>query len=156
MTNITAKDHHYMQLALAQAGKAYALEEVPVGALIVSQERIIASTHNLVQHAQNATAHAEMVAFQMACKQKKSKYLTDCTLYVTLEPCPMCAMASHWLQLERIVFAAHDPKKGYQLIPSPLLHPRTRVSSGLLAKESQAYLQKFFQHLRKQKKLEQG
>ena len=152
MTDQTAKDHHYMELALAQAAKAYTLQEVPVGALIVSQDQIIARTHNLVQHDQNATAHAEMHAFQAACSQKKSKYLTDCTLYVTLEPCPMCAMASHWLQLARIVFAAHDPKKGYQLVPYPLLHPRTQVTSGVLADESQTYLQNFFQTLRQPQK----
>ncbi|MEM9569716.1 MAG: nucleoside deaminase [Bacteroidota bacterium] len=152
MEDQVAKDHHYMQLALAEAESAYALAEVPIGALIVSQDQIIARTHNLVQHQQDATAHAEMRAFQAACAQKKAKYLTDCTLYVTLEPCPMCAMASHWLQLARIVFAAHDPKKGYQLVPYPLLHPRTQVTSGILAHKSEACLQQFFQALRTTKK----
>ena len=153
MEDQVAKDHHYMQLALAEAEKAYTLAEVPVGALIVSQDQIIARTYNLVQRQRDATAHAEMRAFQTACKQKKSKYLTDCTLYVTLEPCPMCAMASHWLQLARIVFAANDPKKGYQLVPYPLLHPRTQVTAGILAHKSQACLQQFFQALRGNKSL---
>ena len=146
------RDADYMELALAKAKQAYDMKEVPVGAVVVYGGEVMGQAHNRVEALQDATKHAELLALQEACKQLGVKYLKDCTLYVNLEPCPMCAMAAYWLQLSRLVFGANDDKRGYQRVSHSLLHPQTEVVSGLLAAESEILLQKFFQKLRKEKK----
>ncbi len=142
-------DRDYMQIALQEAEKACAIQEIPVGAIVVCQGRIIARAHNQVEMLQDATAHAEILASTMAFSYLGSKYLTTCTLYVTLEPCCMCAGALYWAQLGRLVFGAQDQEKGYGRLDASLLHPRTAVRSGICAKESTAQLQTFFKNLRK-------
>ena len=143
---------YFMQLALAEADQAAAQGEVPVGAVLVHQNRVIAANHNRVEAQQRATAHAELLVLHMACGLLQRKYLPDCTLYVTLEPCPMCAMAIFWSQLGQLFFGASDPKRGYRCWHPNLLHPKTNWSAGCCAKESQAKLQLFFQKLRKSPK----
>lgn len=133
-----------MKEALKEARKAYDLEEVPVGAVIVNQDRIIARAHNMTQQLQDVTAHAEMIAITSASNYLGAKYLVDCTLYVTLEPCVMCAAALKWAQLDRIVFGAADPREGFSLIDRPLLHVKTELVPGILAEPSAALLKQFF------------
>ena len=118
-------------------------DEVPVGAIIVTGTQIIAKAHNLVERLNDPTAHAEMQAITSACNHFGSKYLTDCTLYVTLEPCPMCASASHWAQIGRIVYGASDPKLGFTLFPG-ILHPRTECYSGVHGDKAGNLLKLFF------------
>lgn len=134
-----------MQEALKEARKAFDADEVPVGAIIVSDNRIIARGHNLTERLTDVTAHAEMQAITAAAGYLGGKYLTDCTLYVTLEPCLMCAGALHWAQIKRIVFGAHDQKRGYQRIATPVLHPKTQVEGGVMEAECAALLKTFFQ-----------
>ena len=142
-------DEHYMQEALKEAKKAFELGEIPVGAVVVCKNRIIARAHNLTEQLNDPTAHAEMLAITSACATLNSKYLTDCTLYVTLEPCPMCAGASSWSQIPKIVIGASDPKRGYSCYHEKLVHPHAEVSQGLFAKESEELLKEFFLKLRK-------
>lgn len=140
-------DVPFMRLALDQARLAYQKDEVPVGAVIVCQGRVIARSHNLTQTLNDPTAHAEMQAITAACHYLGGRYLDQCTLYVTLEPCPMCAAALAWAQLGRLVYGADDPKRGYNLVQGaakPLLHPKTAVQKGLLSDESAALLKDFF------------
>lgn len=137
-------DEYYMQEALKEAVRASEKDEVPVGALIVWNNRIIARAHNLVETLHDPTAHAEMQAFTSATSSIGGKYLGECTLYVTLEPCVMCAGASYWVQIGRIVFGAEDEKRGYSLVRHPLLHPKTVVQGGILKKECRHLLQSFF------------
>ena len=146
---MASDDIYFMQVALQQARKAYVVQEVPVGAVIVLDGKIVAQAHNSVQALQDATAHAELLALHQAFENLGQKYLPACTLYTTLEPCPMCAGAGYWAQLGRLVFGAKDPKKGYGLWQQPLLHPKTEVVQGVLAEESTQLLQQFFQNLRK-------
>lgn len=138
-------DLYYMQCALAAAKKAYYADEVPVGAVLVYQGQIISQAHNQVEKKKDATQHAELLVLQAACQDLEKKYLPSCVLYVTLEPCAMCAMASYWVHLGRIVFGAADPKQGYRSIQPSLLHPKTSLHHGLLAEESKQLLQAFFQ-----------
>lgn len=145
---------HFMQEALLQAQKAYKIHEVPVGAVIVCDNVIVAYAHNNVQAMKDATAHAELLALRLACNKLQAKYLPTCTLYVTLEPCPMCATATYWTQIGQIIFATKDPKKGYSLWEKPLLHPKTKVTQGILTQTSSQLLQKFFQKLRKKPTIE--
>ncbi|HNY07568.1 MAG TPA: nucleoside deaminase [Bacteroidales bacterium] len=137
-------DETFMKEALKEAAKALAKNEVPIGAVIVCQNRIIARAHNLTETLNDPTAHAEMLAFTAATSFIGAKYLTDCTLYVSVEPCVMCAGASFWMQIPRIVFGAKDPKRGYSLINQNLLHPKTVVTSGILEKECAALIKNFF------------
>ncbi len=137
-------DEYFMRQALAEARKAYDEEEIPVGAIIVCNDSIIARAHNLTEHLADVTAHAEMQAFTAAAEYLGGKYLTDCTLYVTLEPCVMCAGAAGWTQLGRIVYGASDPKRGFERLGRSMLHPRTEVTPGILADESEALLKAFF------------
>lgn len=137
-----------MQKALEEAQRAGERQEVPVGAVVVSRQRIIGRGHNLTEQLRDVTAHAEMQAITAASSHLGSKYLTECTLYVTLEPCVMCAGALYWAQLERVVFAADDPKRGYRLQLKGL-HPKTQVESGLMAEQSTDLLQEFFRARRK-------
>lgn len=137
-----------MREALKEAKKAFDADEVPVGAVIVANDRIIARAHNLTERLTDVTAHAEMQAITAAANALGGKYLTDCTLYVTLEPCVMCAGAIHWAQFARIVFGAYDAKRGYQRVGMNLLHPKTTVEGGLLEMEAAALLKEFFQRKR--------
>src|SRR6187431_2336000 len=129
-------DEYFMREALKEAAKALEIGEVPVGAVVVCQNRIIARTHNQTEKLTDATAHAEMLAITSAANYLGSKYLSECTLYVTLEPCVMCAGALHWSQLQKLVIGARDIQRGYSLIPTPILHGKTEVISGVKAKES--------------------
>ena len=124
-----------MREALAEAKAALAEEEIPIGAVVVCKGRIIGKGHNMVERLHDATAHAEMIAITAATESLGGKYLQDCTLYVTVEPCPMCAAALNWSQVSRIVYGASDPRRGYSLFSPSLLHPRTEVLSGILAEE---------------------
>ena len=128
-------DERFMRDALCEAKEAAAEDEVPIGAVIVSKGRIIAKGHNMTERLHDPTAHAEMIAVTAATEALGGKYLQDCTLYVTVEPCPMCAAALCWAQIGRIVYGAPDPKRGFSLYSPSLLHPRTEVSSGILAEE---------------------
>lgn len=141
-------DDYFMREALKEAQKALEIGEVPVGAIIACRNRIIARAHNQTEKLTDATAHAEMIAVTAAANYLGSKYLNECTMYVTLEPCVMCAGALHWVQLQRLVFGASDLQRGYSLIKSPLLHPKTEVAKGIAAAEAKKLIDKFFQRLR--------
>lgn len=150
MGNITTgnSDEYFMKQALMEAEKAKNRDEVPVGAVIVSNGQIIARGHNLTETLNDATAHAEMQAFTSAANHLGGKYLNNCTLYVTLEPCPMCAAASYWVQLGEIVYGASDPKRGFSLLGQGLLHPKTSNRGGVLAEECGLLLTAFFRKKR--------
>ncbi|MDR3351316.1 MAG: nucleoside deaminase [Prevotellaceae bacterium] len=137
-----------MREALKEAMTAFGKDEVPVGCVIVSGSGIIARAHNLTETLNDPTAHAEMQAITAAAQVVGGKYLNDCTLYVTLEPCPMCAGALFWAQIGKIVYGAADPKRGFSLSGASLLHPKTIVESGVLAGESARLLQRFFRKKR--------
>lgn len=139
-----------MRAALREAEAALAADEVPIGAVIVADGKIIARGHNQVERLNDVTAHAEMLAFTAAASHLGGKYLRDCTLYVTLEPCPMCAAAAGWTQITRIVFGAFDPKKGYSTADKApgVLHPATQVSGGVLEEECAGLLTGFFKSKR--------
>ena len=139
---------YYMRAALVEANKAFEKQEVPVGAVIVCNDMIIARAHNLTETLKDPTAHAEMQAITAATNWLGGKYLTDCTIYITLEPCAMCAGALGWSQVPTIVFGATDEKKGYRTISGPLLHPKTVVESGILEKECREILVRFFKKKR--------
>lgn len=141
-------DEFYMREALRQARLAFDDDEIPVGAVIVSADSIIARAYNQTERLHDVTAHAEMLAITAAANHLGAKYLTDCTLYVTLEPCPMCAAAAGWAQVSRIVYGAPDPKRGYTQFSPTLLHPRTEVLQGPLAGEAEALLKQFFKNKR--------
>jgi len=141
-------DTHYMKLALAEAEAAASQEEVPVGAIIVCSGRIIARAHNLTETLTDPTAHAEMQAITSATEVLGGKYLNDCTLYVTVEPCPMCAAALGWAQLGKLVYGASDNKRGYHLFTPSLLHPKTEVISGVMEQECSTILKDFFEKRR--------
>ena len=137
-------DEKYMLEALKEARAAFNEDEIPVGAVVVCKGRIIGKGHNMTETLHDPTAHAEMIAITAATEALGGKYLTDCTLYVTVEPCPMCASALNWAQTGRIVFGAADPKRGYSLFSPSLLHPRTEVRSGVLTEECSALMKDFF------------
>ena len=137
-------DEKYMLEALKEARAAFNEDEIPVGAVVVCKGRIIGKGHNMTETLHDPTAHAEMIAITAATEALGGKYLTDCTLYVTVEPCPMCASALSWAQAGRIVFGAADPKRGYSLFSPSLLHPRTEVRSGVLTEECSALMKDFF------------
>lgn len=141
-------DEYFMEIALGLAEEAADNGEIPVGAVIVCQNRIVAKARNQTEQLTDVTAHAELMAITAAAHYLGSKYLTDCTLYVTLEPCVMCAGALFWAQLGRLVIGAADPKRGYRRLEPSLLHPKTRLETGVLAADSQALLAKFFNRLR--------
>ncbi|MBO5014730.1 MAG: nucleoside deaminase [Bacteroides sp.] len=143
-----ADDTFYMKQALAEAHKAADRGEVPVGAVVVCRDRIIARSHNLTETLNDVTAHAEMQAITAAANFLGGKYLTDCTLYVTVEPCVMCAGAIAWAQLGRLVFGASDEKRGYQKYAPNALHPKTVVVQGILSEESAELMKVFFKKKR--------
>lgn len=138
------KDERYMRMALQEARAAFEAGEIPVGAVVVCKNRVVARAHNLTECLGDVTAHAEMQAITSAAASLGGKYLTDCTLYVTLEPCVMCAGAIGWSQLSRVVFGAGDDKRGYRRFAPEALHPKTRVESGILADECAALMKSFF------------
>jgi len=142
-------DKYFMRQAILEAKKAYSLGEVPVGAVIVCENRIIARAHNNTEQLCDITAHAEMVAITAACNGLGNKYLNECTLYVTLEPCTMCAGASAWAQMGRVVYGAGDDKGGFMRFGKKMLHPKTTVSFGVMAEECGALMSDFFKERRK-------
>ena len=141
-------DEYFMREALKEAEKALAIGEVPVGAVVVCKNKILARGHNQTEKLTDATAHAEMLAVTAAANYLGSKYLSECTLYVTLEPCVMCAGALHWVQLQKLVYGASDIQRGYSLVSSPLLHPKTEVVKGIKGPESKAIIDRFFKSIR--------
>jgi len=143
-------DAYFMREALKEAKEAEKKEEVPVGAIIVCNNKIIARAHNQVETLKDTTAHAEMLAFTAATEFVGGKYLNDCVLYVTLEPCVMCAGAAYWTRITKIVYAANDEKRGYSKIKENILHPKTKIIKGVLEKESSDLLKTFFQNKRKE------
>ena len=149
----TKDDEYFMQQALQQAEKAWQQEEVPVGAVVVCQSRIIAKAHNQTQLLQDATAHAEMIALTAAQHYLSSRYLKECSLYVSVEPCVMCAGAISWTQLKEVIWATADEKHGYSLYQPSLLHKRCVVREGVGQVKAQEFMQKAFQNIRNRKKL---
>ena len=141
-------DKYYMQQALQEARAAYDEEEIPVGAVVVSGDRIIARAHNNTERLHDVTAHAEMLALTAAANMLDAKYLTECTLYVTLEPCTMCAGAAGWTQVGRIVYGASDPKRGFERLGRGMLHPKTVVESGVMKEECEKLMKEFFKERR--------
>ena len=136
-------------MAIAEAERALSKKEVPIGAVVVTGDRIIGRGHNLVETLMDATAHAEMQAITAAMSTLGGKYLNDCTLYVTVEPCVMCGGALAWSQIGRVVYGAADPKRGYSTYSERIMHPRTEVVIGVLKEECEALMQHFFSSLRK-------
>lgn len=142
------EDERFMRIALQQANYAAERGEVPIGAVVVVNGKVIARSHNMTETLTDPTAHAEMQAITMATDAFGGKYLTDATIYVTVEPCPMCAAALGWAQLGRLVYGASDPKRGYTLYSPNLLHPKTKVSAGILKEECGAIVTEFFKNRR--------
>ncbi|MBR3883155.1 MAG: nucleoside deaminase [Bacteroidaceae bacterium] len=138
-------DNEYMKLALDEAQKAFNENEIPIGAIVVCNNRIIARCHNLTETLNDVTAHAEMQAITAAADNIGGKYLNECTLYVTVEPCPMCAGALGWAQLGRLVYGATDEKRGYRRYAPDVLHPKTEVLEGICAQEAAMLMKKFFE-----------
>jgi len=137
-------DEYFMNEALKEAHKAMDMEEVPVGAVVVNQNRIIARAYNQTQQLNDVTAHAEMIAITSAANYLGAKYLRECTLYVTLEPCIMCAAAMKWAQMDSLFFAASDPKEGFSRLKEQILHKKTSIVPGILEKEASLLLKQFF------------
>lgn len=141
-------DEHFMKEAYKEAQIAYEEGEVPVGAVVVAKNRIIARAHNMVERLNDVTAHAEMLAITSAANTIGGKYLNECTLYVTLEPCAMCGGAMHWSQLKKLVFAAADEKRGCRRVSPSVLHPKTEVVDGVMSEECEALINDFFLTIR--------
>lgn len=144
-------DEYFMNEALKEAKYALEEDEIPIGAVIVMKNKIIARAHNLTEKLNDVTAHAEMQAFTAAANNLGAKYLQDATLYVTVEPCIMCAGASYWSQIKKIVIGASDNKRGYSSLSDNILHPKTEVIKGVLEEESKKLMQDFFQSKRENK-----
>jgi len=142
-------DNYFMRQAILEAEKAYELGEIPVGAVIVSNERIIARAHNNTEQLKDVTAHSEIIALTAAAGYLGNKYLEGCTLYVTLEPCAMCAGALAWAQLDRLVYGASDDKRGFMQFGKRMLHPKTKVEFGIMMEESRRLMTNFFRDRRK-------
>jgi tRNA(adenine34) deaminase len=141
-------DDHYMRKAIEEAKRAESIGEVPVGAIIVCDNQIIAKAHNLTEHLSDITAHAEILAITAAAEYLGSKYLNDCTLYVSLEPCPMCAGALAWSQIGRVVYGASDDKRGFMRFGKEMLHPKTKLSYGLYHDDCAELMKNFFKSRR--------
>ena len=137
-------DTDYMKMALVEAQKAFDEDEVPIGAVIVCKGRVIARAHNLTEMLNDVTAHAEMQAITAAASSIGGKYLNDCALYVTVEPCPMCAGAIAWAQMGKVVYGAGDEKRGYRRYAPDVMHPKTEVTSGVCAQEATELMKSFF------------
>lgn len=143
------QDEKYMRQALNEAERALSKQEVPIGAVVVALDRVIGRGHNLVETLMDATAHAEMQAITAAMSTLGGKYLSECTLYVTVEPCVMCGGALAWSQIGRVVYGASDPKRGYTTFSERIMHPKTQVTRGVLEQECEQLMQRFFADLRK-------
>ena len=141
-------DEHYMKMALIEAEAAANINEIPIGAIIVCQNQIIAQAHNLTETLNDVTAHAEMQAITIASDYLGGKYLRNCTLYVTVEPCAMCAGAIGWAQIERVAYGTSDEKKGFSIIAPNALHPKCQVTKGVLQEECSTLMKDFFQKKR--------
>jgi tRNA(adenine34) deaminase len=141
-------DEYFMNEALKEAKIAFDRDEVPIGAIVVCNKTIVAKAHNLTETLTDVTAHAEMQAITAASNYLGAKFLDECTLYVTLEPCMMCAGALYWSRIGRVVFAAKDEKKGYSIFDPPLLHPKTKVIQGILQKQAAQLMRDFFRRKR--------
>jgi len=148
MENDKARDEKFMRQALNEARRALDRQEVPIGAVVAAGDRVLGRGHNLVETLQDATAHAEMQALTAAASTLGGKYLQDCTLYVTVEPCAMCAGAIAWSQVGRLVWGADDPKKGYRRYSDRILPPKVKIESGVLKEECEALMIRFFEGLR--------
>ncbi len=148
MESQTEKDERYMRLALAEAETAQEAGEIPIGAVVVCRDRVIARAHNLTETLHDVTAHAEMQAITAAANQLGGKYLAECTLYVTVEPCVMCAGALGWAQVRRVVYGCGDEKRGYQAFAPRALHPKATVTSGVLEDECREMMTRFFKEKR--------
>ena len=148
MSEIIFSDQYFMKQAFVEAQKALDKNEVPVGAIVVCNNQIIARAHNLTETLKDVTAHAEMLAITSAAEYLGSKYLNECTLYVTLEPCVMCAGALSWSQIKRIVYGASDEKRGYSRCTPSLLHPKTEIITGIMKDECRDIVQSFFRNKR--------
>ena len=148
MDKIEFTDKYFMKQAFTEALKALEKNEVPVGAVVVCNEQIIARAHNMTETLRDVTAHAEMLAITAATEYLGGKYLNNCTLYVTLEPCSMCAGALNWAQIGKVVYAAKDEKRGYSLFKPILLHPKTEVIYGIMADEASELIIDFFKNKR--------
>ena len=143
------QDERYMKDALREAQAAAAEDEVPIGAVVVCRGRIIGKGHNMTERLDDPTAHAEMIAITAATEAMGGKYLNDCTIYVTVEPCPMCAGALAWSQIGKVVYGASDPKRGFSIFSPSLMHPKTEVVSGVLSDECGNLVTEFFRNKRK-------
>ncbi|MFQ3336232.1 MAG: tRNA(adenine34) deaminase [Urechidicola sp.] len=141
-------DEYFMKQAFDQAKIAFEAGEIPIGAVVVSNNKIIARTHNQTELLNDFTAHAEMLAFTSASEYFGNKYLDKCTLYVTLEPCVMCSGASFWTRISKVVYGASDPKRGFSSVEKSLFHPKTIVKEGIMEKECSDILDLFFEHKR--------
>jgi tRNA(adenine34) deaminase len=146
--NNIQRDEKFMRMAIDEARKALKEQEVPIGAVVVCGERVIGRGHNLVETLCDATAHAEMQSITAAAATLGGKYLKGCTLYVTVEPCIMCAGALAWSQIDRVVYGADDPKRGYTTVSGRIFHPKTVVERGVLADECESLMTEFFKSLR--------
>lgn len=147
--NPQQEDEHFMRLALNEAKRAYDAQEIPIGAVVVCKGKVIGRGYNLTEQLNDVTAHAEMQAFTAAAQTLGGKYLKDCTLYVTIEPCVMCAGASYWTQISRVVYGAKEEKRGFTKINQNLLHPKTLLTGGILAEECGSLMSAFFINKRK-------
>jgi tRNA(adenine34) deaminase len=148
MAFVIYSDEYFMKEALKQAEIAMKEKEIPVGAVVVCNNRIIAKAYNQTEKLNDATAHAEMIALTAAFNYLGSKYLPDCTIYVTLEPCVMCAGALNWAQIGKLVFGSSDPKRGFRTIRQKILHPKTKIIKGILTEDCKQILDKFFINIR--------
>lgn len=148
ITDHTADDLRYMQMALAEAQRAYDKGEIPVGCIIVADNQVVGRGHNLTETLQDVTAHAEIQAITAAATTLGGKYLTQCTLYVTLEPCVMCAGAIGWAQIRRVVYGAADEKRGFTRLAPQALHPKCTISTGVMEQECKQLVQTFFRSKR--------
>ncbi|MCD4746946.1 MAG: nucleoside deaminase [Bacteroidales bacterium] len=148
MTIIKFSDEYFMKEALKEAQNSFDADEVPIGAVIVCKDQIIAKAHNLTETLNDVTAHAEMQAFTSAANYLGAKYLNECILYVTLEPCVMCAGASYWTQISKIIYGASDEKKGFNRISQTIIHPKTKVVAGIMENECSELLKEFFREKR--------
>ncbi len=146
--NTAGRDEKFMRMAINEARKALKNDEVPVGAVVVCGDAVIGRGYNLVETLCDATAHAEMQCITAAASTLGGKYLKGCTIYVTVEPCVMCAGALAWSQIDRVVYGADDPKRGFSRVGTPLLHPRTTLTRGVLAEECESLMKEFFSRLR--------
>lgn len=148
ITDYTADDLRYMQMALVEARRAYDKGEIPVGCIIVADNQVVGRGHNLTETLQDVTAHAEIQAITAAATTLGGKYLTQCTLYVTLEPCVMCAGAIGWAQIRRVVYGADDEKRGFTRLAPQALHPKCTISTGVMEQECKQLVQTFFRSKR--------